>query len=109
MTTRPSECERAVEELDECLSVWSRWSMEAFPESREPEEIAALGRARDALEVLRCAHVKPREKAGARVSHPPKPDPRLVYFPRAGNIGCRFYESSWPDLGFRLTVDRSKP
>lgn len=21
------------------------------------------------------------------------------------NIGCRFYESSWPDLGFRLTVD----
>lgn len=24
------------------------------------------------------------------------------------SIGCRFYESSWPDLGFRLTVDGDK-
>ena len=56
--------ERAVEVLSECINdVWSRWAMEAFPQSREPEEIAALGRARDALEVLRRAHIQSKENA----------------------------------------------
>ena len=64
MTTHPSDCERAVEVLSECINdVWSRWAMEAFPQSREPEEIAALGRARDALEVLRRAHIQSKENA----------------------------------------------
>ena len=55
--------ERAVEVLSECINdVWAQWAMEAYPQSREPEEIAALGRARDALDVLRRELVRPESR-----------------------------------------------
>lgn len=51
----------AVVELDDALEVWSRWSFEDM-KNAEPEEMAALARARRALDVLRQAHVQPVEK-----------------------------------------------
>lgn len=59
------DAERAVEVLSELINdVWAQFANEGLP-SREPEEAAALGRARDALDVLRREFVRP---AGRRTA-----------------------------------------
>lgn len=52
----PKTPEAAIAALEDELSVWERWAL-------EPDEMAALGRARDALEVLRREHIKPERRA----------------------------------------------
>lgn len=55
--------EQAIETLEDSLSEWSTWAMEDHPRSSEPLEIEALGRARDALDVLRLLHINELEEA----------------------------------------------
>lgn len=55
--------EQAIETLEDSLTQWSTWAMEDHPRSSEPLEIQALGRARDALDVLRSVHITDLEEA----------------------------------------------
>lgn len=56
-------CEQAVEALDDALAAWSDFACEQS--SPDTVELKALGKARDALEVLRQEHVRPVERSAA--------------------------------------------